>query len=213
MTTRSDGDRREKAANAAAGRPRRRLRLVRRLVLAGLVLLGCGFIVFADNAGRFGREPPNRADAIVVLTGGSGRVDAGIELLRRSLGDRLLISGVNSAVAIPDLLGPAGAEVECCVDLGYAAGDTIGNAQEAAEWARQHGFHSLTVVTSGYHMARAMLEFRSALGSSVRLQPYAVESASVPLDEWWLWPGTMRLLASEYAKYLVALVRAGLQTV
>lgn len=205
-------------AGRASRRPRcARFRLSLRLLLAGIVVIlagtAIGFVQFAESAARYQREAATRTDGIVVLTGGAGRVAAGLDLLRGDVGDRLLISGVHEAVVMPDLLDSEADAAACCIDLGYVAGNTVGNAYETADWVARNGYRSLTVVTSGYHMPRALVELRAVLGDEIHLEPLAVDSASVPLEEWWRWPGTARLLAGEYAKYLLALVRAGWHTV
>lgn len=200
------------------GRRRRdsRWRWLRRVAILcfAVVLVGvAGFLDFAESARSFRHRPMVATDGIVVLTGGTGRVAAGFDLLRHASANRLLISGVHAQVGIADLAPSADGDVSCCVDLGYAADDTVGNAREAAGWAHGHGYRSLTLVTSSYHMPRALLEFRSALGADVAIEPYPVDSATVHLDEWWRWPGTVRLLAREYGKYLLALARTEWETV
>jgi uncharacterized SAM-binding protein YcdF (DUF218 family) len=212
-------------AERVAGKPRglfkrrlesRRGRWLRRLALLGFlagVVLVAGFVDFTESARSFRHRQAVATDGIVVLTGGTGRVAAGFDLLRHASANRLLISGVHAEVGIGDLTPNGGGDVSCCVDLGYDADDTIGNAREAAGWAHGHGFRSLTIVTSSYHMPRALLEFRAALGGEIAIEPYPVDSETVHLDEWWRWPGTVRLLAREYGKYLLALARTEWETV
>ncbi|MBB4286011.1 YdcF family protein [Roseospira goensis] len=159
-----------------------------------------------DAAGR-------RADAIVVLTGGSERLRAGLELLERGLGGVLFISGVPAAVAPDDLWralarAPSPA-VAGRVELGHAAADTLGNAEETAAWVRRHGVRTVRLVTAAYHMRRALLEFRPLM-PEVRLIPHPVYPPHVKQEEWWRFPGTASLLASEYSKYLVAWLRLNL---
>jgi uncharacterized SAM-binding protein YcdF (DUF218 family) len=98
-----------------------------------------------------------------------------------------------------------GPRFDCCADLGYAAEDTRGNAQETADWARAHNFHRLILVTARYHMPRSLQEF-SAEMPGVQLMPYPVEQESIDLANWWEHPRTIFLLHREYAKYLVSLV-------
>jgi uncharacterized SAM-binding protein YcdF (DUF218 family) len=216
MTGDAEGVAAKPRLRSGRGRESRGRRWTRRLVflclLAGLVGLA-GFLDFAESARRYRHPQVVPTDGIVVLTGGTGRVAAGFDLLRHAAADRLLISGVHAKVAIADLAPRDGDDVSCCVDLGYGADDTVGNAQEAAGWAHGHGYRSLTLVTSSYHMPRALLEFRSALGSDIAIEPYPVDSDVVHLDEWWRWPGTVRLLVREYGKYLFALARTEWETV
>ena len=87
------------------------------------------------------------------------------------------------------------------------AGDTVGNAEETADWIRAEGYQSLLLVTSDYHMARSLVEFRRRL-PGVEIVPHPVSSARVHLEEWWQWPGTAILLATEYSKFLVSMLRS-----
>lgn len=147
-----------------------------------------------------------RTDAVAVLTGGHGRLQAGFSLLERGAAKKLFISGVYDGVAVRELLDlsvSAPKNLACCVALGYAAADTVGNAAETADWMEEEDFHSLILVTSNYHMARAMEEFAMAM-PDVRITPYPVASPNVPIDDWWRRRGTALLLMSEYSKYLVA---------
>lgn len=190
---------------------RRRLRRALLLLIVLAVAWALGLAWFVAQAGRGGEVDPDHTDAIVVLTGGSERLRAGLDLLARGTAERLLVSGVHRDVRLEELfaLSPTDDSLRCCVDLGYAASDTIGNAQEAAAWMRAHGFRSLRLVTSNYHMPRSILEFRAAMPDiEIRRQP--VDPGTVHLDRWWAWPGTARLIVSEYNKFLVALARVTL---
>jgi len=170
-----------------------------------------GLFAFADRARRTGppAEAP-QADGIVVLTGASDeRIAAGLSLLQEGKGRRMLVSGVNQQVRREELRQAQGAPIrlyECCVDLGYDAQDTLGNAEEIADWARDKKFRRLIVVTSDYHMPRSILEIRAAIPEA-RLIPYAVASASLDSKAWWKNERTARLVIGEYSKYLVVLAR------
>lgn len=173
-----------------------------------------GLFVFADRVrGYAPSQEPARADAIVALTGPSPeRVNAAIRLLEQDKGERLLISGVNREVRRQELraLTPGSSRLfNCCVDLGFEAMDTIGNAQEIAAWAEAKNYDSLIVVTSDYHMPRALTEIRAA-APGVELTPYAVETPSLDDSSWWRAAVTARRMTLEYVKYLAALGRAAL---
>lgn len=177
------------------------------LVLIWLI----GLFVFAERVrGYTPAEEPARADAIVALTGPSAeRVNAAIRLLEQDKGERVLISGVNREVRRQELraLTPGSSRLfNCCVDLGFEAEDTVGNAQEIAAWADAKGYESLIVVTSDYHMARALTEIRAA-APGVRLTAYAVETPSLDNSRWWRAAVTARRMTLEYMKYLAALGR------
>ncbi|MEQ9520791.1 MAG: YdcF family protein [Parvibaculum sp.] len=152
---------------------------------------------------------PEKADAIVVLTGGPERIDAAMGLLSAHKGDRLLVSGVHPRVKreeLRDLIKGDAALFDCCVDLGKQAETTIGNATEAASWAKSHDYKSLIVVTSAYHLPRSLRELSRTMPNA-KLSGFAVFHSEVRLDDWWLYPGTARLLVSEYSKFLLTLVR------
>jgi len=171
-----------------------------------------GLFAFADRVrGYTPAAEPARADAIVALTGPSAeRVNAAIRLLEQDKGKRVLISGVNREVRRQELraLTPGSNKLfNCCVDLGFEAEDTIGNAQEIAAWADAKGYDSLIVVTSDYHMPRALTEIRAA-APGVELTPYAVETPSLDNSRWWRAAVTARRMTLEYMKYLAALGRA-----
>ena len=171
-----------------------------------------GLFAFADRVrGYTPAAEPARADAIVALTGPSAeRVNAAIRLLEQDKGARVLISGVNREVRRQELraLTPGSNRLfNCCVDLGFEAEDTIGNAQEIAAWADAKGYDSLIVVTSDYHMPRALTEIRAA-APGLELTAYAVETPSLDNSRWWRAAVTARRMTLEYMKYLAALGRA-----
>ncbi len=176
-----------------------------------------GLFAFADRVRSLTPAPePARADAIVALTGPSAeRVNTAIRLLEQGKGDRVLISGVNREVRRQELraLTPGSSRLfNCCVDLGFEATDTIGNAQEIANWARSKGYDDLIVVTSDYHMPRALLEIRG-VAPGVGLTPYAVSTPSLDNSRWWRAAETARRMTLEYVKYLAVLGREGVRRI
>jgi len=185
-------------------------------ILAIVVLVWlAGLFAFAERVRSLApADEPERADAIVALTGPSAeRVNAAILLLEEGKGRRVLISGVNREVRKQELraLTPGSSRLfNCCVDLGFEAENTTGNAQEIAVWARARGYDSLIVVTSDYHMPRSLVEIRSA-APGVTLTPYAVETPSLDNRRWWRAAVTARRMTLEYMKYLAALGRAGVR--
>jgi len=107
-----------------------------------------------------------KTDAIVVLTGGAGRIDRGLRLLEAHAGRRMLISGVAPEVRPSELAHEykvGAALFRCCIDLGHEAVDTRSNAEETADWLRSHGYKTVRLVTSDWHLARAKLELVNAL--------------------------------------------------
>ena len=186
---------------------------VHRIAIAGaglLILCIAGLIWFAIEPSAEDRTEPT--DAIVVLTGGSQRVNSGIAL-REGKGRKLFVSGVNHHVDLEGLLRSSGEDLEsagawasCCVVLGYRAVDTLGNAGETAEWMRQQGFHSLRLVTAWYHMRRSLLEFERAMPES-EIVPHPVFPDQAAHEYWWARRETAALLVTEYGKYLASLAR------
>jgi len=189
---------------------------VRTLVALLIVALiwAAGLVAFAQRVERSTppAEPPV-ADAVVALTGASDlRLEAAARLLERGKGKRLLISGVNREASREDILAVSRAVkpiYDCCVDLGYTAADTVGNAEEIAEWARTKDFKTLIVVTSDYHMPRSTLEIRAAMPEAELIE-YPVVTGLVDVDGWWKRGGDARRLVVEYCKYLAILTREGI---
>jgi uncharacterized SAM-binding protein YcdF (DUF218 family) len=165
-------------------------------------------------AGQLPREPQDtisRTDAIVVLTGGSGRLQQGLDLLASELAEKLFVSGVYRGVDVQELLNISRAtpeEIECCIALGYEADNTRGNALETARWLDGEDYGSMRLVTASYHMPRSLLEFRRLM-PDVEIIAHPVFPENYHQVDWWLWPGSARLLVSEYNKYLIALIAGG----
>ncbi len=172
---------------------------------AALLFVG-GFAVF--TAAIAPREPAGLkpADGIVVLTGGASRIADGVQLLASGHGQRLLITGVNRSTS-PDEIRRTLPDnehlLDCCVDLGHRALNTFGNAIEAAEWTRSQHFRSLVVVTSAWHMPRALVELGRAL-PEVELVAYPVVTDRMQAPNWWTDAQTVKLLLKEYLKYMMA---------
>lgn len=178
------------------------------LTVIFLAALGYGlcFVLFVSNLPSAPAQPP-MADGIVALTGGDARLDAAVALFENGVGKRLLISGVSQETSKETLgkMSGGGPRFACCADIGYAAEDTHGNAVETANWARSNHFESLVIVTSRYHMPRAMQEFSHQL-PEVTVIAYPVDEAGIDLGSWWRHPRTIQLLHHEYMKWLASLV-------
>jgi uncharacterized SAM-binding protein YcdF (DUF218 family) len=199
--------------NAPMHAPRGRLRSIVVAVLAIVFMAAAiGFVGFLSQLRGTETKPSRHADGIVVLTGGSSRVSDAMELLAAGYGKRLLISGVhptNDASDISRSLPDSQSWMGCCVDLDRSAVNTRSNAAETRRWARERGFRSLIVVTSNYHMPRATVELSHAMPDIV-LIPFAVVGDKWRDEPWWTNGATLRLLLSEYVKYVAAEVRVRL---
>ena len=165
-----------------------------------------GLLWFSTQVPDGGEAPTTRTDAIVVLTGGTGRLDTGLLLLEKNFATHLFVSGVARGVDVATLLRVAQRapkELECCISVGYRADDTAGNAAETAGWVDKRGFDSIRLVTASYHMPRSLIEFRHAM-PAIHIIPHPVYPPRFKRSRWWLWPGTASLLASEFNKYMIA---------
>jgi|SRR5579863_8043969 len=193
----------------SAVRTRRIRSAVLKLGMLCVVLLVFGFagFIWLLPSGQVALD--SNADGIVVLTGGTSRISDALELLASGRGKRLLITGVNPGTTTGDIAHEVvnyANMLSCCVDLDYSALNTYGNAIQARRWALEHGFHSLIVVTSAYHMPRALAELAHQLPDAL-LIPYPVVSDRLRIEPWWSNGDTTRLVLSEYLKYLAAKVR------
>jgi uncharacterized SAM-binding protein YcdF (DUF218 family) len=196
--------------------PKARREWLRATIVAGLavtfVAAAVGFIGFLSQLRGAELKPDRKADGIVVFTGGSSRVSDAMELLAAGYGARLLISGVHPTDAASNIsrsLSDNQSLLNCCVDLDRSAVNTRSNAAETRRWAHERGFKSLIVVTSNYHMPRAILELSHAM-PDIELIPFAVIGDRWRDEAWWTSGATLRLLLSEYVKYVAAELRVRL---
>lgn len=180
------------------------MRAMRRLLACMLLFAlawGGGLWWFVQDIPRQASTETEKTDALVVLTGGRGRIEYGVSQYRLGLAERLFISGVEKGNALKGLL--AGTEAE----LGFGARNTIGNAMEVGGWMRANNLHSLRLVTTHYHMPRALLEFRYAL-PDMTIVPSPFTPTSPNIDAWWRFGSPdSKIVVSEYHKYLLALAR------
>ncbi len=178
-------------------------------VAAGFLVLvwSLGLLWFAYALPRSVADPETETGAIVVLTGGAGRVHQGLALLADGRARKLFVSGVYRGVDVEELLRVSRQtpqELACCIALGYRADNTRGNAVETAAWLREQKLRSLRLVTSAYHMPRSLLEFRKVM-PAVKIVPHPVFPDGYKTEPRWRWPGNPGLIVREYSKYLVAL--------
>lgn len=179
-------------------------------LLIALMIWGLGLLAFTGRVDQSTPAPePPISDGVVVLTGASNlRLEAATRLLEDGKGKRLLISGVNREATRADVQSVTRAVkpiYDCCVDLGFSAANTVGNARETAEWAKSKGYKSLIVVTADYHMPRSMLELRATMPDAT-LHPYPVKT-DLNARRWWKTSLSARRMIVEYCKYLAILGR------
>ena len=182
------------------------------VILLVLLVWGLGLLAFAARVAHSTPAPePPKAEGLVVLTGmSSQRIEEGMHLLREGKAERMLVSGVNRGATRADIRRVARAVAapiyDCCVDLGFEAEDTIGNARETADWVKARGYDNLIVVTADYHMPRALLELRSALPDTT-LIPYPVATPELKARVWWRNQHDARRMMLEYTKFLIIQAR------
>jgi uncharacterized SAM-binding protein YcdF (DUF218 family) len=207
MTAQSD----DRSPSAPATRSPLRITLAAIAAVLAIVIAGFGGFLF--NLRNTEVQPQRKADGIVVLTGGSSRVSDAMELLAAGYGKRLLISGVHPTIAAADIsrsVQEGQGLFHCCVDLDHSAVNTRSNAMETQRWVRQRGFRSLVVVTSNYHMPRAIVEMSHAM-PEVTLVPFSVVGDKWRDEPWWSSGATFRLVLSEYVKYIAVILRVRLE--
>ncbi|MFY9639823.1 MAG: YdcF family protein [Rhodomicrobium sp.] len=186
------------------------LRAVRVFALFAIALT-LGFFLFAHWVSVMPAGSLHAADGIVVLTGDEDRISEAVRLLSEGRAGRLLISGVNKSTRALQIINSNGAGQKeallfrCCVDLDRRSLNTEDNAFEATAWARKRGFRSLIVVTSTYHMPRALMELRQSM-PELDLIPFPVKSPRME-TEWWNDPKTSWVLCKEYLKFVTASAR------
>ena len=169
--------------------------MISRVASLCLLLYAIGFVLFAFTLGKPAPANAKPTDAAVVLTGGSGRLEHGIDDLRSGKVKRLLVAGADPSVTKRDLVRrlPGSSNLlKCCVDLGSESVDTRSNAEEAARWLAKHDFRSLRLITSDWHMRRARYEFNRVLKNR-----YVIVSDAVRTE-----PSFVTLFG-EYNKYLL----------
>jgi uncharacterized SAM-binding protein YcdF (DUF218 family) len=176
--------------------------------VATTMLLWCGGLAWFVHTSLTMAPDPSETDAIVVLTGGRLRLEAGLDLLGAGRAQKLFISGVNPRVDRVELMrvaGHAGDEDLNRIVIGHDADNTLGNAHETAGWMQQEGYSSLRLVTSWYHMQRSLLEFERAM-PQVRVIAQPV-FAGHDGETWSGWIELALLTVNEYDKYLATLIR------
>lgn len=166
-----------------------------RLLAFFAILYALGLAAYGVSQGDPAPQDADRTDAIIVLTGGAGRIEQAIELVKDGQAKEMLIAGADPAVRKEDLveLYPGSEKIfDCCVALGSESVDTLTNAEEAQRWIAREDIGSIRLVTSDWHMRRALFEFRRALG-----EDYPILADAVRTDP------SLMLIFKEYNKYVL----------
>ena len=153
--------------------------MISRVASLILLLYAIGFVLFAFTLGAPAPATAQPTDAAVVLTGGSGRIEHAIDVLRQGEARRLLVAGADPSVTKRDLavrIPGSASLLKCCVDLGSESVDTRSNAEEAGRWLTKHRFRSIRLITSDWHMRRARYEFGKVLKGKYVIVPDAVRT-------------------------------------
>jgi uncharacterized SAM-binding protein YcdF (DUF218 family) len=169
--------------------------MIARLGALLVLLYALGFVFFAFTLGKPAPATAPASDSAIVLTGGPGRIEHAIDVLRAGKARRLLVAGVDPSVTKPDLarrIPRSSKWLACCVDLGSESVDTRSNAEEASRWLAKHSYGSVRLITSDWHMRRARYEFQKVLRGKYKLTTDAVQTE----------PGFLTLFG-EYNKYLL----------
>ena len=194
------------------GNPWRLLRRLATVCALPVLLWLAGLAWFGFSMPQTPVDGRTKTDAIVVLTGGSGRLAEGIRLLAAGAAPVLFVSGVDPRVGKQSVLRGAGGVPEALrprIVLGYRAEHTQGNADETALWARTQNLKSLRLVTANYHMRRSLLELRSALPNA-RIIAHPVFPQAVTRGHWWRSLSSIAIVNGEFYKFAAALIRVTL---
>jgi uncharacterized SAM-binding protein YcdF (DUF218 family) len=176
---------------------------------AVVIMAAAGLAAFGTVATERRTYAEGAVDGVVVLTGGEHRLTEASRIFTSGTARRLLISGVNRQTTREDIrrISTIPPQLfDCCVDIGYAALDTVGNAEETRAWAEVWGFSHLVIVTSGYHMPRSLAEFARVM-PKIDFKPHSVASRGFETTGWWRHPSSVRRVVTEYVKFLPAAAR------
>jgi uncharacterized SAM-binding protein YcdF (DUF218 family) len=172
------------------------------LAIILMVVIAALFIDFTYKTFSY-RQSSVKADAIVVLTGGKGRVDEGVRLYREHRAAYLFLIGVDPSVRKSDLYRPQpGDPSPEGVILERASRNTLENAIYGRDVILKRQIGSVLLITSRYHMKRAAILFRNALPKDLTIYPYPVDSRNLK-EAWWNHGSSFHLLFTEFYKYCV----------
>lgn len=180
------------------------------IILAVVVAWAAGFVVFLQSLGA-AQHDARPCEAIVVLTGGAGRIDHGFHLLETKRAERLFITGVGEhnnpdlfvqRYGLSEALQQKIAEPEV-LTIDRTADSTYSNADQTQLWLKDQLFEAVCLVTSAYHMPRSLLVFRDAMPEQLWIAE-PVFTDGFALESWWEDEMTRRVLFTEYHKLIAA---------
>ena len=183
---------------------------VRIALLTTLTIIGIwifGLIQYVNSLPTIETDDQSVTDGIVIFTGGSMRLEAGIKLLNEKKADRLLVSGVGKHTGLDTMLILSGRlpdnilELKEKIDLGYEAKNTLGNAIEVSKWVTQHNYKTIRLVTANYHMPRSYFVLSSEM-PDIKIISHPVFPAEIKMEKWWHSGLTKKIMISEYNKYI-----------
>ena len=184
-------------------------RLMSSLLILLMMIYCGGFLVYIAEYQRAAEPLFDKADGIVVLTGGPDRIAEAVKLLAEKHASRLLISGVNEQTDEEDLIRTVPALqkfMSCCVTLDRDAQNTHENAIQTLAWANQNRFSSLILVTAHAHLPRALFELRTSGAGEIKISPWRV-GGPIRADDWWRDPQNIRAMLVEYTKLSGSVLR------
>jgi len=176
-----------------------------------LVAFFFGLVGFVDTINKYKQPRLVLADVAVVLTGGAGRIEKGIEILNKNKVKKLFISGVHKSVVVKKLLNVVKDNSfnqynKSNIILGYQAKTTFDNGIEVANFIKNNNYKSIYLITSKFHMPRSMYEVRHRL-PNVKIIPYPINNNNIKIKNWYSYSGTLFILTFEYLKTLLVILR------
>lgn len=177
-----------------------------------LALWTAGFFIFASGVPTAEPSDYESTDGVAVLTGGKRRLLEGVILMEQQIADRMLISGVGGNASLDGLLLAVGANPKEAasyasrIEIDRVSDSTAENADAIAAWAKRHRLRNVRLVTSNYHMPRAMYELRRRM-PLFRIVAHPVFTPAFRAESWWMHPNSAGILFTEYVKFVAAILR------
>lgn len=174
-----------------------------------LILILCwlsGFICYTTTINNYPIDD-SATQAIIALTGGRNRITEAVKLLNQDIAPRLFITGVGKDISLKNIQNTQHLSITTGqnIEIGHKASNTIENAAEANEWIKKNNITTIRLVTSNYHMPRAIIEFKNQ-NPTLKITPHPVYSEMVE-KKWWTSLRTFSLIFKEYNKFLYAYIR------